>query len=373
MKFKTEKDVIAEAIGGPVRAAISKGVSSYNVPSLKLKLKNNELEVVGSDPDLVISTKANVSGEQDGEVIVQAKLFQDIIRALDSGVVHIFSNDDEVTIISGKAEFKVREPVGGELTLLTKAEGEGSTLPTKILAEALNQVIRAALDDNSRAPQLSAVLFAKLDDGVRLVATDSYRLAYRDIKNINVIEDAEEDVLIPARTLEELQRIIQLKPDLESINFIHSDTDAIFIVGESKLSTRLIRGPFPDYHRLLPSGYEKYATVEKDAFINAINRIKLLLRDSKDTSSPIKLNFSSSGIDIDVITPENGSAHESIEAEYIGEETLIAFNPNYLLDGIKAIYSEKVVINIIDSSKPATIKAEDDDDYNYLLMPVRIS
>lgn len=371
MKFKTEKDSVVEILSAPVRAATAKGTSYTS--SLRLKLKNNELEVVGSDPDLVISTKTNVSGEQDGEIIVPAKLFQDIIRSLDPGSVHVSSNDEEVTIISGKAQFIVREPVGGELTLLTKATGEGSILPTKILADALNQVVRAALDDNSRAPQLSAVLFTPLEDGIRLVATDSYRLAYRDINNIKFLNDQSEDILIPAKALEELQRIIQANQNIEDIDFIYSDTDAIFTIGNSKLATRLIRGQFPDYKRLLPDNHDKYAVVEKDTFINVINRIKLLLKDIKDMSAPIKLVFSHSGIDVSVVTPENGSANESIEVEYFGEETTIAFNPNYLLDGIRAISSEKVIIEIIDSSKPATIKSSEDNDYQYLLMPVRIS
>ncbi len=371
MKFTTERDSIVEALNGPVRAATSKG-TSYNIPSLKLKLKNNNLEIIGSDPDLVISTRTDVHGEQDGDMIVPAKLFQDIVRALDQGAVHVLSNDEEITITSGKAEFKVREPVGGELTLFTKATGDGSLLPTKILAESLNQVVRAALTDNSRAPQLSAVLFATTEDGIRMVATDSYRLAYKDIKGISIKEDTE-DVLIPAKTLEELQKIILANQNEKEINFSYSDTDAVFNIGDSKLATRLIKGPFPDYQRLLPNSYENYAIIEKEPFINVINRIKLLIRDSKDASSPVKLNFSSSHVEVSVSTPESGSAVEIIEAEYSGEETQVAFNPNYLLDGVKAINSENIVINIIDSSKPATIEPEDEKDYHYLLMPVRIS
>ncbi len=371
MKFTTEKDFIAEALNGPVRAATSKG-TSYSVPSLKLKLKSHNLEITGSDPDLVISTRIDVHGEQDGETIVPAKLFQDIIRALDQGAVHVISNDEEITITSGKAEFKVREPVGGELTLLTKATAAGSLLPTKVVAEALNQVVRAALTDNSRAPQLSAVLFSATEDGIRMVATDSYRLAYKDIKGVKIDEQTE-DVLIPAKTLDELQRIISAKQNAEDINFSYSDTDAVFNVGDTKLATRLIKGPFPEYQRLLPNNYENYAVVEKEPFINVISRIRLLIRDSKDSSSPVKLNFSESHIEVSVNTPENGSAVEIIEAEYSGDETLIAFNPNYLLDGLRAINSEKVVINIIDSSKPATLEPEEEKDYHYLLMPVRIS
>ena len=123
----------------------------------------------------------------------------------------------------------------------------------------------------------------------------------------------------------------------------------------------------------MPNNYENYAVVEKEPFINVISRIRLLIRDSKDSSSPVKLNFSESHIEVSVNTPENGSAVEIIEAEYSGDETLIAFNPNYLLDGLRAINSEKVVINIIDSSKPATLEPEEEKDYHYLLMPVRIS
>lgn len=373
MKFRTERDALLEALSTTARAASARGVN-LGAQNVRLALRGNQLEVVGSDADLSIEVTRTVAGSEDGTTQIPSRLAVDIVRAFDPGAVRVEADDQEVRITSGKAEFDVRVPLGADVTRLSSVDAEGITLPAGPFAEGLRQVVPAALADDSRAPQLTGVLMVAVDNGLRLVATDSYRLAFKDLVGLSALAPGSE-VLIPARALGEIQRLVaeKEKDGDAKLVFRHSELDAVFELEDTRLTTRLLKGPFPDYQRLLPASYPNALRVPRDEFGNALRRVRLMVRDAKDHATPVRVAFRPDGADLTVLTTESGRAAEQISGEYHGEELVVAFNPNYLLDGVEALRSETVVIEVIDSSKPATVRAEGEDDYRYLLMPVRVS
>ncbi len=371
MKFRTERDGLLEALVTAGRAAGSRS-GGMGSPSIQLSLRGNQLEVTGSDPDLVIDVRTSVAGEADGVTLAPSRLLGDIVRALEPGTVGVVADDDEVRISSGRAEFVVRVPVGAEISRLSQLDGESITLPAARFAEGLRQVVRAALTDDTRAPQLTGVLMVATESGMRLVATDSYRLALRDLEGLSALEPGAE-VLVPARALTEIQRLVGSGADDISLVFRHSELDAVFEVGEVRLTTRLLRGPFPDYQRLLPPSYPYALTTGREEFAAALRRVRLMIRDAKDATTPVRLTFSPEGAELTVLTAESGRAVERVDGHFSGDELTVAFNPSYLLDGIEAIRSETVFLQVIDASKPATLRGEGEDEYSYLLMPVRVS
>ncbi len=372
MRFRTERDSLLEAIGTAARAASPRG-AGVGAPSLRLSLRGNRLEVVGADPDLVIEAKATVAGEADGSTLVPARLVNEIVRSFDPGTVTFVSDEEEARIASGRAEFMVRIPVGAEITRLGPAEGEGITIPAERFAAGLEQVVRAALNDDSRAPQLTGVLMEATDTGLRLVATDSYRLAFRDLEGLSALDPGSR-VLVPARALAEIPRLVASLPaggEERELIFRHSELDAVFELDAVRLTTRLLRVAFPDYERLIPAAYPNSLLASREELAAALRRVRLMVRDSKD--SPVRIHFTPDGAELRVLTAETGQAVEHVAGSFSGEELTVAFNPAYLIGGIEAIHSEKVVLEVIDGSKPATMRGEGDDDYRYLLMPVRVS
>ncbi len=374
MKFRTERDSLLEALATAGRASGSRGPGAGS-PSVQLTLRGNQLEVTGSDPDLVIDIRTSVAGESDGTTLVPSRLATDIVRALEPGAVGIVADEEEVRISSGRAEFTVRVPIGAEISRLTKLEGEGITLPAARFADGLRQVVRAALTDDTRAPQLTGVLMVATEGGLRLVATDSYRLALRDLEGLSALAPGAE-VLVPARALAEIQRLVGSTDsggEEGNLIFRHSDLDAVFEIGTVRLTTRLLRGPFPDYQRLLPPSYPFALTTEREEFAAAVRRVRLMVRDAKDATTPVRITFSPEGAELTVLTAEAGRAVERVDGTFTGEELTVAFNPTYLLDGIEALRADTVTLQVIDASKPATICGEGEDGYRYLLMPVRVS
>jgi DNA polymerase-3 subunit beta len=148
------------------------------------------------------------------------------------------------------------------------------------------------------------------------------------------------------------------------------DHDATFEVGEVRLTTRLIEGEFPNYRQLIPASYPNVLVVGRDAVLDAIRRVKLLVRDP---TTPVRMALRSDGIELTVITQDWGQASEEVDAKYEGSEMVVAFNPNYLIDGIEAITSDEVQLETLDALKPATVRPTEGSDYLYLLMPVRVS
>jgi DNA polymerase-3 subunit beta len=239
------------------------------------------------------------------------------------------------------------------------------TIEGPLLSAALRQVVRAASTDNDR-PVLTGVLMAATETGLRLVATDSYRLAVRDLPGSTVLESGQK-VLLPSRALSELQRL--LNGD-QPVVLRLGEFEAHFEVGPTRLTTRLLEGDYPNYSTLIPKGYPNRLVVGREAFLEAVKRVRLMTRDA---TTPARLALRPDGVELTVITPDLGQAIEDVDAKYEGTEFTIAFNPAYLAEGIEAVEGDEVALEVQDAGKPATIRATEGPDYLYLLMPVKVS
>lgn len=334
---------------------------------VRMEVVGDRLHLAGSDLDLTIQVDVPVAAESDGVCVVPARLVADIVRAMDPGAVVIEAGDDEVRIASGRSHFAVRMLPVAEFPRLpaAQASGEGVTLDAAELAEALRQVVRAASGDDAR-PILTGVLMTAEESSLRLVATDSYRLAVRDLAGNTVLREGQK-VLVPSKALVELQRLLS---SAEQVTLYLGEHDAGFTVGDVRLTTRLIEGEFPNYRQLIPSSHPNRLIVGKEALLDAVRRVKLLVRDA---TTPVRIALRPDGIELTVITQEVGQATEDVDAKYEGSEITVAFNPAYLIDGIEAINGDDIMLETIDALRPAVIRPTEGSEYLYLLMPVRVS
>ena len=374
MKFRADRDTLLETLVTASRATSTRSGASFGIVGLKLHLRGQQLEVCGSDPDLVIEARCEVAGDADGTVLVPSRLVVDIVRSFESGAVTVVAGDEEVRFQSGRAEFLVRVAVGAEITRLGVPAQEGIEIPRAVVSDGLRQVVRAALVDDSRAPQLTGVLMIATEGGLRLVATDSYRLAFRDFAGMTVVEPGGQ-VLVPAKALAEVQRLAGSgkADDDRTIVFRHSDLDAVFDLVDVRITTRLLRGQFPEVERLIPTSYAYHLHVARDDLEAALRRVRLVVRDTKDATTPVRLALHEGGVDLTVLTPESGRAEESVEGVFEGDDLTVAFNPSYLLDGVEAVRADTLILEVNDPGKPALVRGEGEDEYRYLLMPVKVS
>lgn len=363
MKFRCEREVLADALATAGRAATSRTGTLPVLSGLRLEVHGDELIVTGTDLELSIRLTIAVGGERDGAVVVPARLVADIVRSLPPGAVEVNLVDEEVSISAGRSQFSIR-PLGlDDYPQQSEPAAEAVTLSSSSVAEALRQVVRAASNDDARAV-LTGVLIAADDDGVRMVATDSYRLAVRDLPDSQMLASGQK-VLVPSRALQELQRVLG---GSEELQVRLGARDAVFESGGTRLTTRLIEGEYPNYRNLLPSSYPNVLTVGREALLEALRRVKILAQDA----TPVRLHLGGETLGLSAITQDVGNASEEIDATYAGTEMTVAFNPDYLAAGVDAIDAEEITLSTLDPMKPAVVRPVGRDDYLYLLMPVRV-
>lgn len=372
MKFRCERDSLAEVLASAGRAVGTRGASSVVLSGLLLNCQGNELVVTGTDLDLTIRVRQEVIGLDDGSAVIPARLVADVVRALEPGAVTVEAAEESVEIAAARSRFELRAFPVVEFPSASAPEGPGTTFPADVLGEGLRQVVRAASSDDAR-PLLTGVLLTHQDGSARLVATDSYRLALRDLPGVPALH-GEEDILVPARALGELQRLAAAvkgtSEDPPEVRVASSPHEISFSIGSVQISTRLLDGTYPDYRQLIPDQYPNRFHAGKESLLAALRRVRLLVRDN---TTPVRLAMRQGGVDLSVVSQEVGEASETVDGDFSGEDLSIAFNPSYLIDGIEAVLSDEVVIETAEPSRPATVRAAEQDDYRYLLMPVRVS
>ncbi len=330
---------------------------------LRLELVGDRLSITGTDLDLTIQLTLAVGGEGDGGVVLPARLAADIVRSMGAGKVEVAVEGEEVSIVGGRSQFSVRPLSFDDYPKLSTPTTSSVTLPAAAVGEALRQVVRAASTDEAR-PILTGVLLTAENGGLRMVATDSYRLAVRDLADHQVL-GVDQKVLVPGRALSELQRLVGAGDEL---TMRLGDRDATFEVGDTRLSTRLIEGEFPNYRQLIPTSHPNTLTVEREPLLEAIRRVKILAKDA----TPVRLQMGGDTLRLTAITQDVGNASEELDATYEGVDLTVAFNPEYFASGVEACSSDSITLSTLDALKPAVVRGVGNDDYLYLLMPVRV-
>ena len=366
MKFRSERDSLVEALATAGRA-VSTRLAMPVLSGLLVRAEDNQLTITGTDGDLSIRVSLEVIGITDGTAVIPARLATDITRSLEPGAVTFEAADEQVDISAARSQFTLRSYPTVEFPGVSFPDEAVAHIPAGILAEGLRQVVRASSNDDAR-PLLTGVLLTTSEGSLRLVATDSYRLALRDLDGTaGALGD--EDILVPAKALAELQRLIN--PDDEgTVGVTTSASEITFSVGSTSISTRLISGTYPDYRQLIPESYPNQLHLGKETLTGALRRVRLLV---KDNTTPVRLSMRAGGVDLKVVSQEIGEGTETVDGDYTGEDLTIAFNPSYLIEGIEAVAGDEVIIETSDGTRPATVRSGEADSYRDLLMPVRVS
>jgi DNA polymerase-3 subunit beta len=277
------------------------------------------------------------------------------------GDVTIGVTETEIEIQGNGPRFNLRPLNADDFPTQEDLITDGVEIDGEKLAEAIGQVTIAASGDGAR-PILTGVLFEGTETGLRMVATDSYRLAKREVPGLGV----EGSGLVPARGLRELPRTI----GSAKVTAQMREREAVFSSDKGVLRLRLIDGNFPKYQSLLPESYPNQMVIDKYELLDALGRVTLVAEDH----IPVRLKLLEGGVEVTVTRQDVGGESEHIAGEFSGsdEDVTIAFNPRYLQDGVGAIPGDKIRIRVIDAFKPSVVDSGSDEEYLYLLMPVRV-
>jgi len=359
VRIRAERDDLVDVLGRAARAVSARSPMPI-LQGLHVAVAGRTMRVTGTDLDMTVRTELDVEVIEEGRTVVPGRLITEAARKLPPGAVILAAGEGEVELSGGGPRFRFRElavddfPAIAEPNLADAVEVDGEDF-----LAALEQVTVAASRDDGR-PVLTGVFFEATDGALRLVATDSYRLALRDLPSVRSAATG----LVPVRALRELSRTVGTKKMQIGIGA----REASFGSSRGTLTVRLIEGSFPNYRQLLPSSYPNRLVVGRDELLQAIDRASLVAEDH----IPIRLQLEPGGVELSVSRQDVGGETEHVSAEYRGEEMTIAFNSRYLNDGVQAVQEDQVVLDVVDPLKPGVVRGAEGEDYLYLLMPVRL-
>ena len=366
MKLKVKQKDFYEGIQ-TVSKAVSAKTTLPILSGILLETEKNKIKLVGTDLEIGIECFVEAEIISEGDIVLPAKYLTSIIRELPSEEIILTSEESNNTaqIKCGNSQFNIHGSPTDEFPLLPEVEsGINFSIAQEKLKAIINQIEFAVSDDESK-PFLNGGLMLVEDKSIKLAATDTYRLAYREDELDN--QDLEVDeLIIPSKTLSELSKLLADTEDEVKISI--TENQALFNFSGISIVSRLIEGQFPNYKQVIPDQNTTTATVDKKRLLSATKRAALL---AKQDSNIIKINLKSDKLIITANTPEVGQAYEEVPIELQGEETEIAFNAKYLIDCLKVISDEEVNLELSGSLSPGVIKTTTEAEYIYVIMPVR--
>ena len=360
MRIRAQRDDLADVLTRANRAVGTRTALPV-LQGLLCEVSGNTLRVTGTDLDVTVRTQAEVEVMEEGRAVIPGRYLSEAVRKMPPGQVTIGVSDTDIEIQGNGPRFTLRPLAVDDFPTQEDVVSEGVEVDGDAFADAINQVTIAASGDGAR-PILTGVLFETSEDGLRMVATDSYRLAKRDLSGVGL----EGTGLVPARGLRELPRTIGAPKITAQLR----EREAVFSSDRGTLRLRLIDGNFPKYQSLLPDSYPNEISLNKDELLDALSRVTLVAEDH----IPVRLKLMEGGVEVAVTRQDVGGETEHLKGDFTGsdEEVSIAFNPRYLQDGVSALAGDKVRIRVIDAFKPGVLDAGDGSDFLYLLMPVRV-
>lgn len=375
MKFRAERGEFADAASWVLRT-VGQRATLPALSGVRLEVRDDRLELASYDLEIASELSLAVQAERDGVALVPGRVLGDVVRSLPQAAVSAEVVGDRLHLACGRAQFELHlMPNPEDFPELPTVAPDAPIAVMKAgeFAAMVAQVARAAAAEDGRVP-LTGVNLEASGGHFTAAATDSYRLA---VRTLPWDQDVTTEALVPRRSLEEARRAAEALGS--DVRLAIEPAQVAFLFGDRRLVTRLIEGKFPDYRKLVPTGYERRLTVDRVELMEVVRRVSVVGDVRAGATTPVVLHLTEDVVRVTVSSGEVGQAEESLPGTLEGEPLEIGFNPRYLSDGLDATTSERVVLEFRDEFKPAVMRpaveedgGADTGDYLYLLMPVRL-
>ena len=366
MNIKIKRDVLLKPLNSVV-GIVEKKQALPILSNLLLVGKNNQLTFTATDLEMQTTLSIETKIEDDFEITISARKLFDITRALPDGSELEFQiKDSRVNVKAGKSKFNLQTLPSKDYPLLKKNNEEvvSFELQQKNLKEVLKQVDFSMAQQDIRY-YLNGLLFELQGQKLNIVGTDGHRLSFTSTKLNKSFEKKE--VIIPRKTIMELIKL--LSDDENEVLIEILNQQVIFQFNDIHLITKVIDGKFPDYNRVIPSGYENDFLIDRQVLLNAMQRASIL---SNEKYRGIRLVLSENNMQLVTTNSEQEEAQEDIEINYKKVAIDIGFNVTYLIDVLNNIHFDQLNFAFKDSNSSCLVTIPNNEDYKYVVMPMRI-
>ena len=356
-KLQEGISIVTKAITGKTTMPVLEGIY--------IEANKEGLTLIGSDMDVSIETKVEAGVIKEGSIVIDSRIFSEIIRKLPNSDVKIeIAENDLIQITCEKSVFNLVFMNPSDYPALPSInENLSVEVPQNLLKNMIKGTSFAIAQDEAR-PILQGILFEVKNKELNLVALDGYRLAVRS--ELLDVDDSIE-VVIPGKTLNEVSKILEDTDEIVDITF--TNNHILFNLEKTKIISRLLEGKFINYNSLLPQEHKLLVNVNRQELQNAIERASLMAKDGN--TNLIKLDVQQDNL---IVTSNSqlGKVREEISMKLQGEQIQIAFNSRYLLDVLKNMEDDEVVMKMTSGISPCVLEEKNNENAKYLVLPVRL-
>lgn len=373
MKFTCTKENISHSLD-LVSSIAGKQMNLPILSNILIQVNESGVKLIATNLEISVNVNLRAKVEKVGSFTVPAKTLTDFVHLLPEEQVEFEKQDNEIFIKCGKSSTKIKGIDAEDYPVVPGIEEEHPyVVEVDNFKNSLSQVVIACAKNEIR-PELSGIFFGFFTNdfqGLTLAATDSYRLAE---KKLSVSQGSDEvKVIVPARTAQEIIRLLTLSKNQQAENNVR------LWVGENQIglryddfefSSRLVDGKYPDYTQIIPSEFKTNAVFSSSAMINKIKAASLFTTTGVNAVS-FDLSPEQNNIGISSTSTQTGEHSSEIEAEVTGEENSILLNHRYVLDGLQNIESEEIEFKVNSGDAPCLFQGKGKNEYLYIVMPIR--
>lgn len=365
MKFSVNQIELNDAI-----QSVSKIIGKSTIPALSgilFDASGSKLRLVGSDAKITIEAFIDTKIEKNGSAVIPAGFISELIRKLPPELIN-FSMDEKgnISINCAQLKYNILSYNANEFPEIQKDSFDQELNIDKDILDKIIKQVRFSIAKDETRPVLTGALFEFTDNELTVVSIDGYRMS---LKKVNIENNINCVIIIPDRALLEIQKIISSSDAGEKIKITIGENQLCFEYGDVKLTSNKIAGEFTNYNQIIPKDIKSVVTIDRELFTQSIDRSMLVIRNNKNQA--IKFNITDDNLKIDS-TSEIGSSQEIIPIKLEGEDIVIGFNPKFIIEMLKVVESESLVIKFTNPVGPCLISQEDNDDYLYMLLPCRL-
>ena len=362
MKLQVTQENLNRALGSVARVANSRGTLPI-LANVLIKTSNNRLSLSATNLDIAITHFIGAKVSDEGSITVPARLMQDFVSSLPGGVIELDLQETKLHVTTDQYKSVVNGIIADDFPVMPAISG-GKTWKIKgnVFKKALQQVVFAASSDETR-PVLTGVLLRTYEGKLYMAATDSYRLAEKQLSANK--EDIQ--LLIPASAMHDLLRVLTDSED--EVTVTHDDQQALFQVGDIELVTRLVEGKYPDYKKLIPDGFATQATLKRTDLVNVTKVSSLFARESAG-SVTIEVDEESKQLSIRSVASQLGENTATAPANAKGSDS-ITLNSRYLLDALGVMSGDEVVFGFNGKLEATMLYDPANPDYKHIVMPLK--
>lgn len=365
MEIRLTKELLQKSVQ-TVQNAVSQKSGLPILANILFEAFKDKASFIATDLEIgIISRTKDVKVQEEGAISIPAKKISDIVKELPNEEVCLLSKkNNQVVIKCGKSVFKIMGLPKDEFPKIPEmGDKEALFFPQKVLKNMLNMTSFAVSRDETRYI-LNGILFIVANKKLRLISTDGRRLSMVEKETQKQI-NLSKKVIIPLKATSELLKILK---DEGEVKILFSENQIAFEFDETLLITRLIEGEYPNYEQVIPKPSQEKMKVAKESFYSAVKRANLFT--SADSQS-IKLDLLNNKLVISKTSQDGSESREELDCGYSGDGLSIGFNPAYLLDVLKNVDEEEVVMEFAGADKRGVIRSNNGD-YIYIVLPVRM-